>query len=92
MDDFATHYQSNPLCPVTGKDSTVLTICGIYCKGELGKHNWNKVTCPKCLSKRDEHINHKLRERFKEFNYYNTGGDNGPTGHGDVCFSDDETI
>ena len=36
-----------------------------------------------------------LRERIRkakkyrqEFNYRNTGGHNGPTGHGDVCMSD----
>ena len=27
-------------------------------------------------------------EQEEIFNYWNTGGPNGPTGHGDICFSD----
>lgn len=30
----------------------------------------------------------KIEKHQQDFNYYNTGGNNGPTGHGDTCYSD----
>ena len=35
-----------------------------------------------------ENLEQIQREQEEIYNYWNTGGDNGPTGHGDICFSD----
>ena len=35
--------------------------------------------CPDCKQKKEIQAN---------FNFHNNGGDNGPTGHGDICHSD----